>query len=64
MKREGKSCAEMVLTTCNVSCDSVLTLDAFLDVINEKRPMSDWSGQMTVLLNEIHPSFPDTENTE
>lgn len=57
MKREGKCCTEMVLTTCNVSCASVLTLDAFLDVIGGKRPISDWPGQITTLLNEIHPSL-------
>lgn len=57
MKKEGKCCTKMVLTTCNAPWSSTLTLDAFLNVIGGNRPMSDWPGQMTVILNEIHPSL-------
>lgn len=48
--------SEMALFTCNVPWKNTLTMEILLDIMDGKRPIGEWIGQIDMLLNEVHPS--------
>lgn len=48
--------SEMALTTCNVPWKNTLSMQTLLDIVNGKREIGEWAGQICVLLNEVHPT--------
>lgn len=57
LKKDGKWQTRMALRTCNVPWKNTFTLDILLDIINGKTSPEKWDGQISVLLNEVHPSL-------